>query len=383
MNIAYITKEDPTNRSYWSGTSFFIYQCLINTNNNVICLGPLNDFFRIFFILIEKFFSLFNIKYDSHRSIFLSKFYAFQIRRKLKKYFKKIDIIIVHQGTLVSFLHTDIPIVIWTDATFNLYSNSYYKNFTLHKNNFNNGNYLESLSLNKAQNIIYSSKWAVNDAINFYNIPRTKIIHIPFGANFLSLPIISTISKNILRKKKSKICKLITIGVDWKRKGINKSIEVVKRLNDLGLKSTLNIIGVQNKDKKNYGKNILIYDYIDKKLNEGEKKISQLLLKAHFFLLLSDAETFGIVYAEASAHGLPSLANDINGVSSVVKNKVNGILFDTKDSPEFIAKNIYKLFINKKKYEAFAFRSYNYYLKNLDWNKISVKLSKEVFNKYP
>ena len=85
-------------------------------------------------------------------------------------------------------MKTRVPIIIWTDLTFDLYQNSYFKNYNkFHQISLNNGHYLEKLSLNKAKKIIYTTKYAEENARLKYKI-KSKIevfcIWFRYQANF-------------------------------------------------------------------------------------------------------------------------------------------------------------------------------------------------------
>ena len=160
IKIACITRENSLDKNQWSGTSYNIYKCLLNTGFNVIRIGPINSYFEKFFKILEKIYKIFNIKYDPERSIFLSKLLANKIHKEIIK--KKIDLILVHDCPLISFLKTEIPIIIWTDLTFDLYHKTYFSKYSkFNKKCINNGDYLENKSLNKAKRIIYSTNYSL------------------------------------------------------------------------------------------------------------------------------------------------------------------------------------------------------------------------------
>ncbi|MEG2011512.1 MAG: glycosyltransferase, partial [Bacilli bacterium] len=60
------------------------------------------------------------------------------------------------------------------------------------------------------------------------------------------------------------------------------------------------------------------------------KKIPEIYNKCHCFVLPSEAETFGVVYAEAAACGLPVIATDCGGPKDIV-NSNNGFLIKCND----------------------------------------------------
>jgi glycosyltransferase involved in cell wall biosynthesis len=62
----------------------------------------------------------------------------------------------------------------------------------------------------------------------------------------------------------------------------------------------------------------------------ANKDLPAVYNRCHCFVLPSQAETFGVVYAEAAACGLPVIATDCGGPADIVNNE-NGILIQ-KDS---------------------------------------------------
>jgi glycosyltransferase involved in cell wall biosynthesis len=373
INIAYITKEDSQNKVEWSGLSYNIYRCLYKTRHNIIRFGPYNSFFEKFLKLVELFYKLLNIKYDPDRNIFMSKLISKKIKKNLKD--KKIDLIVVHDCPIISFLKTEIPIVIWTDLTFDLYQRSYFNNYKkFHPNSVIQGNYLEKLSLNKANTIIYSTKYAVINAKKKYSIKKNKIKVIPFGSDLLpiSKKKFLFVQKNRIKNKK-KMIKFISVGVDWERKNMDKSIQVIRELNNMGNKCSLIIVGALPPKNFIKPKFVKIIPFLNKKIKKNILKLKELYLNSDYFILLSKAEAFGLVIQEATAHGLPLILNNIDGIIYVADKKYS--LFVNKDnSPLTIASKIANLDNNLSKYKRLSYNSHSSSFNN-SWDAVSDKLS--------
>jgi len=373
INIAYITKEDSQNKIAWSGTSYNIYRCLYKTRHNIIRFGPYNSFFEKFLKLVELFYKLLNVKYDPDRNIFMSKIISKRIKENLKN--KKIDLIIVHDCPIISFLKTKIPIVIWTDLTFDLYQRSYFNNYKkFHPNSVTQGNYLEKLSLNKANTIIYSTKYAEINAKKKYSIKKNKIKIIPFGSDILpiSKKKFLFVQKNRIKNKK-KMIKFISVGVDWERKNMDKSIQVIRELNNIGNKCSLIIVGALPPKNFIKPKFVKIIPFLNKKIKKNILKLKELYLNSDYFILLSKAEAFGLVIQEATAHGLPLILNNIDGIIYVADKKYS--LFVNKDnSPLTIASKIANLDNNLSKYKRLSYNSHSSSFNN-NWDVVSDKLS--------
>jgi glycosyltransferase involved in cell wall biosynthesis len=126
--------------------------------------------------------------------------------------------------------------------------------------------------------------------------------------------------------------------------------------------------------------NIPLIEWYVRGNNLRDQKIySRLLCKAHFNLLFSKAEAFGLVNIEASAFGLYTITNNIGGISGAVKNNLNGYRFDPKKNPSYIADYIIKIFKDQKKYINKSLSSRNMYDDKFNWDVISEKLKNIIY----
>jgi glycosyltransferase involved in cell wall biosynthesis len=357
IKIAYIAKVEVENMEYWSGIPYNIYHFLKKNNFEVTLIDKFPKLPLKILKLYELFWRFFNIKYDPHRSIFLSKYYSKLINNKISNL--NYDYIFTYDSTLISFLNTKIPIILWTDLTFDLYEKTYFKKYNkTHKSTHANGNYLEKLSLKKCKKIIYSSQYALMNAKKRYKIKDHKLYTLPFVADLHF--------QNNTKKKKliseSKIIKFLSVGVDWHRKGMDKTIKFIKNLQKINKKHIINldIVGCENNIKvKN--NNINIHGYLSKKNPSDVKKLNKFYRNAHFFILLSREEAFGLVFLEAASYGLPIITNKVGGISSIVKN--NGIFFNMNDNFKTQYKKFKKLLRNKN-YIKYSLSSFKQYRKN-------------------
>ncbi len=199
----------------------------------------------------------------------------------------------------------------------------------------------------------------------------------PFGANILKLPITKNILKNI-RTKSQKVCNLISVGVHWERKGMDKAAELVAMMNKKGLSSKLFIVGAKVPHNYSTPKNVIILNFLDK--NKDMEEFYKLLNKMHFHVLFSKAEGFGVVNSEASAFGLYTVTHNIGGISGAIADNINGFKFSINDNVEVISNHLINIFKNHKKFLKKSYSSREYYEKKLHWNIIGEKL-KKIINK--
>lgn len=377
IKVAYITRENPVNKNAWSGIPFNIYKCLKKGGFQVIQIGPITSFYEKILKIVEKFYNFFNIKYDPQRSITLSKFLAKKILKKIQD--NKIDLILVHDCPLVSFLDSKIPLIVWTDLTFDLYQKTYFSNFSkFHNNSIKNGNYLEKITLKKAKLIIYASDYAAISAIKKYKIPKNKIKILPFGVDLKPL---NKMKFRLLKKERNITKKtetiFLSVGVDWERKNMHKSIKVIEKLNLLNMKSKIIIVGSIPPSEYEIPDYVKIIPFLNKN-NKREKNIlHNLYSKSHYFILLSKAEAFGIVINEASCYGLPVITSNIDGLKYVADKKYS-ILNNKNLSPSKIANKTYLINKGLNKYNRL---SNNSYLSSLEknWNNIAIELKKIIY----
>jgi len=358
MRIAFISRKK-LDKMEWSGTAYSIYNNLLINNIDVVKIDNLNDFFRKIFILKREFFKFFKkIKYDERYNHFVSKNFSKQINKKLKK-INNIDVILTYDFYLIAHLDTKIPIILWSDASYTSYYNLYFAEQKIHEKSIADIKSIEELAFKKSKKIFLSSKWAINDAIKFYPEFEKKFQLLPFGPNFSFEQKKDLVRKKIEEKNLEKL-KLITIGVDWKRKGIDKAISLTESLINMGVDAELTIIG--STPRKNINKPYLkIYNSINKSSSSGEEIISKLFFDSHFNILFSKAEAFGVVLVEANMHGIPNIAFNVGGINEIVKNDVSGHLFDKNCDIDHIIKYILDLKNNLAKYRKLCFSSYDNY----------------------
>ena len=198
-----------------------------------------------------------------------------------------------------------------------------------------------------------------------------------FGPSFKTSIEKNKINKLILKRSKKKLS-LITLSVNWKRKGLDKVIKLNTLLNNKGINSKLTIIGVKNKNIKD--KNVKIINFVNKNNILGEKKISKTLLKSHFHILFSKSEAYGVSLVEANSRALPNISFKVGGISHIVKRGINGMLFEKNVNLKIIANYIIKTFHDYKKYNRLSRSSYDEYNNKFSYNKIIPKFIKILKN---
>lgn len=359
LRIAFLTSTNPLNKTAWSGIHYQMYTAIKSIEPQTLAIGPIWDLppKAINFLINKIGWIFFRKRYNKDQNFLLSLWYAFFIKLKLRN--RKFDLILAPtSSSLIAFLKTNIPIYSYGDTSFSQIS-GYYPEFS-NLNSFSNweSEYIEKRALLKARVRIFASDWAANHAVEHYHLDKTYVV--PFGANLLN----ETIPEFKPLKLDDPVCRLLFLGVNWERKGGPVAYQTFLHLIENGIDAELIVVGC--KPPVTHSKMRFI-PFLNKNNPEDYQKFISIFNQAHFLLMPTRAECAGIIYAEASAFYVPSLATNTGGVASVIENGINGFMLDFDASPEEFSAIIKEYFMDKDRYRTFAFQAHEKYKNELNW----------------
>jgi glycosyltransferase involved in cell wall biosynthesis len=119
---------------------------------------------------------------------------------------------------------------------------------------------------------------------------------------------------------------------------------------------------------------IINHGFIDKSEAAGREKLDLLFRASTFFILLSQAETFGIVYTEAAAYALPSLANRVGGVTEAVSDGETALTFAPHASVEEVCDKVLGLRSDLIEYRRMSHAALELFRTRFDWRIIGEQL---------
>ena len=357
MRLAYVTTYDATDRLQWSGLGSAIMESLRTQGIDVTPIGPLREHFHLLGRVKRRLYGQFlGCTYAFEREALVGWDYAWQVSAKLGR--GNYDVVFSPGTIPISRLHCPQPIVIWADATFGAYVSHYGLDRKLCGESMRAGHRSEGIALRNCALAIF--------AIKEYGADPRKVKVVPFGANFLETPVYEKVLRSI-DDRGTETCQLITIGVDWIRKGIPRAIELASALNARGLPTRLTIVGCSPPHGLVLPEFVNVAGFIDKRTPEGERTLSRLLEQSHFHVLFTIAECFGVVFAEANAHAVPNIANDIGGIGSAVVNGRGGQRFSPTIAIDLVADYVLKHFRDRGAYVESALRARREYDERLNW----------------
>ena len=375
MKVAYLTYASPEDRGAWSGLSYYMRRSLEMAGLEVEVIGSMlfpPAFWpeRFVHLVAER-----TGRARKHIWTFEPRVIRMHTRRIEHQLAKlKPDAVISSGSMLVSNLKTSLPIYFWSDATFAAMMGYYFLQDKVTDATFVNGNALEQLSISKATDCFYASKWAAASAVRDYKADAKKVHVVPMGANLTHEPTREEVEKWIEARPASPV-RFFFIGVEWLRKGGDTTLALVEHLTKKGVRCELTIAGCDVPPEIMLPPYVKTVGFINNTKPEGQALIRKLFSEAHFLIVPSRAECFGLVFAEASAHGVPSLSAATGGIPTVVNHGVNG--FCPPPGPDLVpdlARHVINTIANRDRYRALALSSYADYVARLNWKVNGLKI---------
>ncbi|MBL7870854.1 MAG: glycosyltransferase family 4 protein [Cyclobacteriaceae bacterium] len=370
--IVFLSSKNPTSITDWSGIPYFMYQTLCKHYQVIYLASPELKYAKLmgyyFNIVINK---LVGKKYLFDYGVILSCICGLINTLALRKV-KNARFVFCPAGlSEVAFLKTKIPIVTCGDCSM-LQLIDYYPSLqhVLIISKWEIA-WIERRALKKATFNFFSSRWTTDFILDQYRIRNT--CSIPFGANLTNPP--TTLP---LKELPSNECTILFVGVDWIRKGGDFALKIRAAIQHLGLNCKLVIIGSSPGQSELSDEGIEVYRKIDKIVDRA--MYEQKFKEAHFMILPTLADCTPIVISEAFAFGLPVVAADTGGISTMIEDGVNGFLLQER-VPMDHAKVIVETFKNPERYHAMSEASFKSFKTTFNWGNWMDKVNDQVKQK--
>lgn len=353
--VAFVSVATPASKSSWSGVPYFAFRSLrAHFPNLTHVASPKIDLaLRVMNKAARK------MDVDLIREDLSSVAFAKSLETQFHR--SRPDLIIgIAASHMLARLQVDVPIIHFSDATFRAMVDYYPGRFSrLKPRTIRHGDALEARMIHKAAAVVFSSQWACRSAINDYGADPSKVFCVPMGANFDTDP---GDRKTLTRDT----CRLLFVGVDWHRKGGDIALLVTRELRARGVNVELHVVGCEPPPEA-AGPELVRHGFLDKRDPRRAAHLDALFRSATFFLLPSRSEAFGIVFAEASSYGLPSVAIATGGIPSAIEDNVNGLLMPLGATAEHIAERIALCWADREAYASLCTRTRKRYVDVLNW----------------
>lgn len=376
LRIALVHCRDADDVRVWSGTPYFAKRAVERHVGEVIDLSPapLGNFF---YRLASKFFRLMGkgAPHDQflHYARALGRYFSDRLARD------SYDLVFVPSGKeVLAFLETDVPIIYYSDATWRAVEDYYsvYTNVVPFLSR--NGELLERRSIDKSSILLYASSWAADSAVKDYGADPANVHVLYIGANLMHPPR----REEVLLRALGNTVRLLLVGVDWQIKGGSVALEVLKRLLELGYDARLTVVGCTAPEGVAHPR-MEVIPFLNKQIPEERERFERIWSEADFFLLPSRFEAAGIVFCEAGAHGLPSLAARTGGIPSLIVDGKNGFTVPHEEEPESYVEKIVALINDPEGYAALCRGARDEYEARLNWDAWGARFAEIVAGRFP
>ena len=364
LRIGLVTLGDPFDRRTWSGTTFRIREAL-GAHAEVVCLGPLNQQMEMRF---GRFVTRLTYRFSGKRFDY-NHFLPFA-RRHGRVFSRRLAgsdcqaVVGVVASSALAFLETSLPVINVSDATVALIRDYYPSESAQFEFSERHGEELERLALTRSRLLFYPSEWAAASAERHYGIPRDRIRVLPFGANLDTPPG----REAALKRRRGAVCRLLFLAKSWKRKGGEVAEAALNSLTARGIDATLTICGVRPPGKVADDSRIRLIPYLDKNVPADMTRLEAVLWESDLLILPTQADCYGIVFCEASAYGIPSLATATGGVPGAIRDGVNGVLLPTGATGEEYARAIAAIWRDDATYASWVTKARECFDEHLSWD---------------
>lgn len=377
LKIGLLGVEDPSNVRSYSGTPFHLAHFLRARGHEVRTCGPFRlRHQRLIYHLDRLYRKVTGRHIVWERTPAVTKQYG-KVIEQYALANPDLDLFLATSVFFVDGAKTAIPIFAWGDTTvqgvLGLYP--YYSNIT--KRMIEQSQAVEQRALDACTGVIFSSDWAATTALNAYRIDPGKVHVITYGANILESPDVDDLHL-ILRERSRTPKTVILVGVEWKRKGVDKAIAAVGVLRRRGIEVRLRVVGCKAPASVQVPDFVDLFGRIPKSTPEGRKQFYELLQTSHVFILPSVAECAAVSLIEANAYGLAVVASDTGGNPSLVRKGENGYLCDPFASPEAWADSLEKILSDPTEYERISRTAFSLYHTEFCWDVAVARLEKLV-----
>lgn len=280
-----------------------------------------------------------------------------------------VDCVLTPFSATVAYLKTHKRVALWHDATFESLLDYYpgYERSTLCAETLRSGNAAEGAAIRRADVLIYTSEWAARSAIVDYGADPAKVKVIPYGSNLVDLPTDPQAGEIIARRRLMPV-RFLFIGGEWSRKGGDVAFEIVQQLNKGGIAAELLVVGALPQGPAATSPLVHTYGRLNKKNPVELGVLRNLFETASFFLLPSGSDCTPIVFCEANAFGLPVISTLTGGIPSLIKDGVNGKLFDLPSMVAGVCDYVRKLMAVPQQYAELCQGSFRESQHRLNWD---------------
>ncbi len=360
--VALIQHRDARDVRTWSGTVHFAKGAVERHVGDVVDLSPVPVKMLPFRVARRLVLEATGREYSYDHEPLLARYYGHLFSRRIAR--ARPDLVFAPAASSsVAYLETDVPVVYYADSTWRVIR-GYYPNFTnVVERSDRAAEEMERRTLAKAAASLFASDWAADSAVRDYGADPARVHTVFIGANLPDPPR----REDVLPRRLGARVRLLFVGVLWETKGGEIAFAALLHLLALGIDAELTVVGCTPPAHVRHPR-LRVVPFLNKQVPEQRREFERLWTGADFFILPSRCECAGVVYCEAAAYALPSLATRTGGVPSLVREGRNGFTLPPEAGGEAYAERIARVVEDPRGYEALCESSRDEFEARLNWD---------------
>ena len=351
MRLAFVSLNDSTDVLQWSGLNYHIARSLERAGATLVRVGPLTHPWTTEMKVRRRWNVLRGRAY--HANMEPAALDAFGARARLLIP-RDVDAVFAVTSMIAAGLEgLNVPIISWDDASPAALTGYYPEFVRLAATSARDADAMGRRAARNVSLALYASEWAAESARASYGLPAAKVAVVPFGANLDPMPGALDVAAAIAARP-ANVCRLLWVGVDWARKRGDLAVEIGRRIAAAGTPVELTVVGCTPTPREPLPEWVHVEGFVSKQNPEGAARLAKLFARSHFLVMPSLAEAYGLVYCEAAAFGVPSVATRTGGVPTIVLDGETGILDDPDATAESYVGRMLPLLRDRSRYDAMA-----------------------------
>ena len=246
---------------------------------------------------------------------------------------------------------------------------------------------LEAASARRIDGLCFGSQWSVDEAIRLYGeraedgtLMRDRLHVTALGANWMPCLTREEILARVDARRTNTI-ELLYVGKDWERKGGPLAVQVAQRLHALGHDVRLEIVGCKPNLPADTAGYIRSHGLLYQSDPQQSATLAAMFERAHFLIVPTTAECFGIVFAEAQAFALPPVSRRVHALSTVIVDGETGLLFDLEAPASAYVERILAVRAQPQAYRAMAIKARDRFESSLNWSSTAQEIVERINQK--
>ena len=238
----------------------------------------------------------------------------------------------------------------------------------------------EAAMARRIDGLCFGSQWAVDEGVRLYgeaatdgSFMRDRMQVTPLGSNWVP----ALTREQILAQMDARCAdaiELLYVGKDWERKGGPLAVQVAQLLHAAGHAVRLEIVGCKPDLPADTSDYIRAHGLLYQSDPEQSATLAAMFERAHFLIVPTTAECFGIVFAEAQAFALPPISRRVHALPTVIADGETGLLFDRNAPASAYVERILALKAQPEAYRVMAVKARDRFEGLLNWDKTAEEI---------